>query len=90
MPRHGSWSRCGEGCRSDSLGRGKAIRPGQQLPFEHTEPVWQLRVAEFRVFYDVAKEPTGQDADEPRKPEGVVTIRAVRRKPGHKTIKDIL
>ncbi len=70
--------------------RKKIIRPGQQLPFEHAEPVWQLRVGEFRVFYDVSKQHEGQEADEPREHEGVVTIRAVRRKPRHKTTREVL
>lgn len=47
-------------------------------PFEATPPVWELRVGEFRVFYDV---------DEARKK---VVIRAVRRKPPHKTTEEIL
>ena len=36
--------------------------------FEHTPPVWELRIGEYRVFYDVDK------ADE------IVYVRAVRRK----------
>ena len=47
-------------------------------PFEATPPVWELRVGEFRVFYDV---------DEAQKK---VFIRAVRRKPPHKTTEEIL
>jgi mRNA-degrading endonuclease RelE of RelBE toxin-antitoxin system len=47
-------------------------------PFEDVDPVWQLAVGEFRVFYDV------------REPQKRVTILAVRRKPPHKTTKDIL
>jgi mRNA-degrading endonuclease RelE of RelBE toxin-antitoxin system len=53
----------------------KTMRP-EKLPFAHLEPVWQLSVGEYRVFYDVA--------------EDVVSIRAIRRKPGHKTTKEIL
>ena len=42
--------------------------------FEHVPPIWELRVGEFRVFYDV---------DEAAQ---VVNVRAVRRKaPGQKT-----
>lgn len=67
----------------------KIIRPDQQLSFGHMEPVWQLRVREFRVFYDVVEyeaEPvTGE-----RQAQGVVSVRAVRRKPGHMTTKEIL
>jgi mRNA-degrading endonuclease RelE of RelBE toxin-antitoxin system len=82
----------------------KIIRPGQRLPFEHLEPVWELRVGEFRVFYDVAH-PEGSDREETEPEEGerdegereeeftfgaIVSIRAVRRKPPHKTSGEIL
>lgn len=68
----------------------KIIRPGERLPFEHLEPVWQLRVGQYRVFYDVAAcEHEGGDAGY-ELCEGVVSIRAVRKKPGHKTTRDIL
>jgi mRNA-degrading endonuclease RelE of RelBE toxin-antitoxin system len=42
------------------------------------QPVWELRVGEYRVFYDV-DEVGGQ-----------VVVRAVRRKPPHKTTEEIL
>jgi mRNA-degrading endonuclease RelE of RelBE toxin-antitoxin system len=51
---------------------------GIQPPFEAVPPIWQLSVGEFRVFYDVD--------DIGRK----VIVRAVRRKPPHKTTKEIL
>jgi mRNA-degrading endonuclease RelE of RelBE toxin-antitoxin system len=69
--------------------RKKLIRPEEQLPFEHLVPVWQLRVGEFRVFYDVS-EPEGRAVDQAEDDEGVVRIRAVRRKPAHLTTKEIL
>ena len=47
-------------------------------PWEHVEPVWELRVGEYRVFYDV---------DEA---ESMAIIRAIRRKPAHMTTEDIL
>ena len=47
-------------------------------PWEHVEPVWELRVGEYRVFYDVDEE------------NSAVTIRAVRHKPPHKTTEEIL
>lgn len=47
-------------------------------PWEHLEPVWQLRVGDFRVFYDV---------DEAA---AVVTIRAIRHKPPHTTTEEVL
>lgn len=41
-------------------------------------PVWELRVDEYRVFYDV------DEADQ------TVKIRVVRHKPAHKTTEEIL
>jgi mRNA-degrading endonuclease RelE of RelBE toxin-antitoxin system len=51
---------------------------GIVAPFEDVDPVWQLSVGEFRVFYDVSA------------PQKRVTILSVRRKPPHRTTKDIL
>lgn len=46
--------------------------------FEHEEPLWELRVGEWRVFYDVD-------------PEGpIVVIRAIRKKPKHHRTEEIL
>lgn len=47
-------------------------------PFEHVPPIWQLRIGDFRVFYDV------NDA------EGMVLVRAIRRKPAHMTTEEVL
>lgn len=47
-------------------------------PWPSEPPVWELRVGEFRVFYDVAEE------------EGIVYVRAVRRKPPHKRTEEVL
>lgn len=58
--------------------RNRKILVGLVPPWEHEEPVWQLRIAQFRVFYDV---------DEAA---AVVTIRAIRHKPAHKTTEEIL
>ncbi len=46
--------------------------------FEHEPPVWELRVGDFRVFYDVDAEAQ------------VVRVRAVRRKARGQTTEDIL
>jgi mRNA-degrading endonuclease RelE of RelBE toxin-antitoxin system len=46
-------------------------------PWNSTRPVWQLRVGEFRIFYDV---------DDTRRE---VIVRAVRRK-GTKSTEEIL
>ncbi len=48
------------------------------LPFEAVPPVWQLRVGDYRVFYDV-------DANQRQ-----VFVRAVRRKLPHRTTEEIL
>ncbi len=58
--------------------RNRKIVPGLVPPWEHEEPIWQLRVGEYRVFYDV------NDA------AARVMIRAIRHKPPHKTTEDIL
>ena len=58
--------------------RNRKLLPGLKPPWEHIEPVWELRFGEFRVFYDV---------DETTR---LVKIRAVRHKPPHKTTKEIL
>ena len=47
-------------------------------PFEHVPPIWQLRIGDHRIFYDV---------DEAT---AVVFVRAVRRKPPHTTTEEIL
>jgi mRNA-degrading endonuclease RelE of RelBE toxin-antitoxin system len=47
-------------------------------PWEHVEPIWELIIGEYRVFYDV---------DEAAM---VVNIRAIRYKPPHKTTEEIL
>lgn len=47
-------------------------------PFEAIPPVWELRIGEYRVFYDVSEE------------ECTVFVRAVRRKPPHRSTEEIL
>ena len=47
-------------------------------PWQTVAPIWELRVGEYRVFYDVS--PT----------ESVVYVRAVRRKPRGTKTEDIL
>jgi mRNA-degrading endonuclease RelE of RelBE toxin-antitoxin system len=58
--------------------RNRKILVGLVPPWGHVDPVWQLRVGEYRVFYDV---------DELR---STVIVRAIRRKPSHKTTEEIL
>lgn len=52
----------------------KSLKPS----FEHVGPVWELRVGEFRVFYDVEKA------------FSVVHVRAVRRKSARQRTEDIV
>lgn len=56
-------------------GRRKKLLDGLLPPWKSLRPVWQLRVGEFRVFYDVD--------------ESQVIVRAVRRK-GTRTTGEIL
>ena len=58
--------------------RNRKILVGLVPPWEHEEPVWQLSIGQFRVFYDV---------DEA---EAIVVIRAIRHKPPHKTTEEVL
>ena len=55
----------------------RKVLVGATPSFEHVQPVWQLRVGDFRVIYDV----DGQDR--------LVTVRAVLHK-GNKTTGEIL
>lgn len=47
-------------------------------PFEAIPPVWELRIREYRVFYDVSEQ------------QRTVYVRAVRRKPAHRSTREIL
>jgi len=60
------------------LTRHRKLLPDLEPPFEAVPPIWELRVGEFRIFYDVAEE------------EKKVYVRAVRRKPPHKTTEEAL
>ena len=58
--------------------RNRKILVGLVPPWEHVPPVWELRINEYRVFYDI---------DDKAKH---VMVRAVRHKLPHKTTEDIL
>jgi len=58
--------------------RMKKIIVGLNPPWQHIEPIWQLRVGEFRVFYDVDDE------------QQLVNVRAIRHKPPHTATEDLL
>jgi mRNA-degrading endonuclease RelE of RelBE toxin-antitoxin system len=62
----------------DKVTRNKKMLPGLEPPWEHETPVWELRIGEYRVFYDVDDE------------EAEVVVRAIRHKPPHKTTEEIL
>src|SRR5262249_6394160 len=58
--------------------RNKKVVVGLKAPWLHEEPMCELRIGEYRVFYDV-------DVSENR-----VVVRAIRHKPPHKTTEEIL
>jgi mRNA-degrading endonuclease RelE of RelBE toxin-antitoxin system len=58
--------------------RNRKILHGLTPPWDHLEPIWELRVNEYRVYYDVDES------------AGLVVVRAVRRKLPHKTTEEIL
>ena len=58
--------------------RNRKILVGLIPPWDHVEPVRELRIGEYRVFYDVDEMAS------------VVTIRAIRHKPPHKPVEEIL
>lgn len=57
--------------------RRKKVLKGLTPPWDQLRPVWQLRVGDFRVFYDVDE--TARE----------VIVRAIRRK-GRRTTEEIL
>jgi len=57
--------------------RNRKCLVGLTPSFDHVPPVWELRVGEFRVFYDVDTQAQ------------VVYVRAVRRKPHGQTTEEI-
>jgi len=58
--------------------RNKKILVGLIPPWEHVQPVWELRIGAYRVFYDVDEIASH------------VIIRAIRHKPPHRTTEEIL
>lgn len=58
--------------------RNRKILLGLIPPWEYIEPVWELRVGEYRVFYDVDEEASA------------VVVRAIRHKPPHQRTEEIL
>ena len=58
--------------------RNRKVLVGLVPPWDHVDPVWELRVGEYRVFYDVDHL------------QATVSVRAIRHKPPHKTTEEIL
>ena len=58
--------------------RNRKILVGLAPRWEHVPPVWELRIGDYRVFYDIDKKAK------------VVVVRAIRPKPPHKTTEEIL
>jgi mRNA-degrading endonuclease RelE of RelBE toxin-antitoxin system len=61
-----------------SVSRNRKPLHGLVPPFESVPPVWELRVGDYRIFYDVNEEAHR------------VYVRAIRRKPPHKRTEEIL
>jgi mRNA-degrading endonuclease RelE of RelBE toxin-antitoxin system len=57
--------------------KNRKVLAGFQSDFEHHEPVWELCVGQYRVYYDVSEESM------------TVVVRAVREKPPHVTTEQI-
>jgi hypothetical protein len=58
--------------------RNRKELPDLRPPWEAVPPIWELRVGNYRVFYDVAEG------------DKTVMIRAVRHKPAGRTTEEIL
>lgn len=58
--------------------RNRKLLVGLRPPWDQELPVWELRVGDYRVFYDVQEQPS------------LVTVRAIRFKLPHKTTEEIL
>ena len=58
--------------------RKRKLLAGIEPDFENVPPIWQLRVGDFRVFYDVDES------------GNTVIVRAVREKPPHLQTEEIV
>jgi mRNA-degrading endonuclease RelE of RelBE toxin-antitoxin system len=58
--------------------RRKKILEALEPPWDQLGPVWQLRVSDYRVFYDVFER------------EKLIIVRAIRKKPPHRTTDETL
>jgi mRNA-degrading endonuclease RelE of RelBE toxin-antitoxin system len=62
----------------DTRTRNRKLLANLIPPWQKIAPVWELRIGEYRIFYDVSPE------------ESVVYVRAVRKKPRGGKTEDIL
>lgn len=62
----------------DTRTRNRKLLENLTPPWQTVAPIWELRVGDYRVFYDVSPS------------ESVVYVRAVRRKPRGSKTEDIL
>lgn len=62
----------------DTKTRNRKLLENLIPPWQTVAPIWELRVGEYRVFYDVSPA------------ESIVYVRAVRRKPRGTKTEDIL
>ena len=62
----------------ESPTRNRKLLPNLIPTWEAVPPIWELRIREYRVFYDVSTQ------------EEIVYVRAVRRKPTGKKSEEIL
>lgn len=58
--------------------RNKKLIKGIKPPWTEKDGFWQLRIGEYRIFYDVNEE------------NMQVVIRAIRHKPPHKTTEEVI
>ena len=58
--------------------RRRKVLVGLDAPWEHIDPVWELRVGDWRIYYDIDAETSH------------VVIRAIRQKPPHRTTEETL
>jgi mRNA-degrading endonuclease RelE of RelBE toxin-antitoxin system len=56
----------------------RKLLPNLVPPWDAVPPIWELRVREYRVFYDVSEG------------ERTVVVRAIRRKPPGKRTEEVL
>lgn len=64
--------------RPTFLARNRKLLVNLIPPWTAEPPIWELRVADYRVFYDVSET------------EAIVFVRAIRKKPPGKTTGEIL